>query len=243
MNGAKTIVFIHGHGLDSSIWNDLYEALSDDYQLIKPDFSALTTHNSVEAYAELVYGMLQSAEVEKAILIGHSMGGYIALAFAEHHPNKVNGLVLFNSTVFADDDPRKIKRQVTIGQLQKGGSAAFIAETIPKMFAESTKANWSDEIQKRIEIGNKLPAEALASGMQAIAARPDRSHVLQQATFPVLIIAGKEDNLIPFEKSEQMADLLNNKGQFVALDKAGHLGMIEQPDASLNLIREFLQKV
>ncbi len=242
MNKATTIVLLHGHGVDSSIWDALYEALSADYQLLKPDFSTLTNHNTIEAYAEDVYGMLQSALVEKAMLIGHSMGGYIALAFAERHPDMVSSLVLVNSTVLADDEARKIKRQEAIGQMKQHGSAVFISETIPKMFAESTKVNRADEVQKRIEMGNKMPSEALIAGVKAMATRPDRSHVVREAAFPVLVVAGKEDAIIPFDKSEQMANLLNDKGQFAALDKTGHLSMIEQPDELLRLIQEFLVK-
>lgn len=111
------------------------------------------------------------------------------------------------------------------------------------MFAESNQAALSDEIKRRIEVGSALPAEALVMGVQAIAARPDRSDVLREASFPVLIIAGKEDSIIPIDKSEQMAPLLNSRGQFVVLEKVGHLGMIEQPEDSVNLIREFLVKV
>lgn len=243
MDQKKTVVLVHGHGVDASIWDSLYTELAQDYQLIKPDFSALANHTTIEAYAEYLYSMLQAAQVDKAVLIGHSMGGYIALAFAEYHPELVSGLVLFHSTVFADDDERKAKRQAAIEQIQQQGSRAFVEETVPKMVASSHREALGEQVAKRIEIGSQLPPDALAAGVRAIAARPDRSAVLQHASFPILVIAGKEDNLVPFEKSTQMADLLNEKGVFVGLDNAGHLGMIEQPEESLRILREFLVRV
>lgn len=243
MDKAKTIVLIHGHGVDSSIWNDLYTVLTADYQVVKPDFSSQTNHGSIEAYAEELYSMLLSGQIDKATLIGHSMGGYIALAFAERYPDMVNGLVLFHSTVFADDEERKAKRKVAIQQLEEQGSSAFIEESVPKMVSDATKTKHADLVQQRVQIGNQLPAEALAMGVRAIASRPDRSQVLRDAPFPVLIIAGKEDKLIPFEKSEPMANLLNDKGRFIAMEGVGHLGMLENPEEATRLIREFLVKV
>ncbi|TAE32916.1 MAG: alpha/beta hydrolase [Cytophagales bacterium] len=240
MQPPKTIVLIHGHGVDSSIWDELYPQLSADYQVIKPDFSTLTNHGTVEAYTEHVYSLLQSAQVEKAVFIGHSMGGYIALAFAERHPNAVSGLVLFHSTVFADDDERKAKRQAAMEQIEQEGSASFIGETIPKMVAETTKAQHPNLVESLQEIGSRIPPDALVTGIRAIAARPDRSHVVRDATFPVLIIAGKNDAIIPFDKSKEMATILNDKGTFEVLEGAGHLGMIEQPERSLEILQAFL---
>ncbi|KAB7730317.1 alpha/beta fold hydrolase [Rudanella paleaurantiibacter] len=243
MNQKKTVVLLHGHGVDSSIWDTLYTELAQDYQLVKPDFSGLANHTTIEAYAEYLYSMLQAAQIDQAVLVGHSMGGYVALAFAEYHPDLVSGLVLFHSTVFADDEERKAKRQAAIEQIQQQGSRAFVEETVPKMVAPAHREKRHELVANRIEIGAQLPPDALAAGVRAIAARPDRSAVLQRATFPVLVIAGKEDNLVPFEKSIQMADLLNEKGVFVGLENARHLGMIEQPEESLRILREFLVRV
>ncbi|RYF63359.1 MAG: alpha/beta fold hydrolase, partial [Cytophagaceae bacterium] len=104
MINRPTLVFLHGHPVSPVIWDFLSSALSDDYAIVKPDFSRLTQHTSVDAYADELHGQLASSEMGACVLIGHSMGGYIALAAAEKYPDRVKGIVLFNSTAFADPD-------------------------------------------------------------------------------------------------------------------------------------------
>ena len=242
MTDQPVLCLIHGHGVDPSIWDGLYAELSSDVQIVKPDLSTLTNHNTIEAYAEHVYSLLQTAQVEQVVLIGHSMGGYIALALAEKHPEIVKGLGLFHSTAFADDEARKQKRLQAIESLEKEGSQPFIKGVIPTMFADENQEKMADTIQTLVGKGNKLPSEALKAGVQAMLARPDRTHILKEATFPVLIIAGRHDKLVLIEKSEQLFDM-PKKVQTTVLEHSGHLGMLEEPEEATNAIRRFLIKV
>lgn len=242
MTDQPVLCLIHGHGVDPSIWDGIYNELAPDVQIVKPDLSTLTHHDTIEAYAEYVYSLLQTARLANVVLIGHSMGGYIALALAEKHPEMIRGLGLFHSTAFADDDARKQKRQQAIELLEQKGSRPFIEGVVPSMFAEGNRRRMADIIRSLIEAGSQLPADALKAGIRAMQARPDRSHVLREANYPVLIIAGKEDNLVPFEKSEQLFELPANV-QTTVLEQAGHLGMLEEPEEATNAIRRFLIKV
>lgn len=242
MTDQPVLCLIHGHGVDSSIWDGLYDELSADVQIVKPDFSTLTNHDTIEAYAEELYSLLQTSGVQKVVLIGHSMGGYIALAFAESHPECLNGLGLFHSTAFADDDERKAKRQQAIEQLEQQGRGPFIEATVPNMFADENKESMAATIQTVIEKGRNLPADALKMGIKAMQGRPDRTHVLKQATFPVLLIAGRHDKLVSFEKSQELFDMPANV-QTTVLEHSGHLGMLEEPSEAVNAIRRFLIKV
>ncbi|RRB02300.1 alpha/beta fold hydrolase [Larkinella rosea] len=242
MNAKPTLVLIHGHGVDASIWNQVYDDLASDYSVVKPDLSTQSSHETIEAYAEDLFSLLQSAQLQSCVLIGHSMGGYIVLAIAEQHPDLVSGLVLLNSTAFADDEAKKQSRQKAVESLEEQGAGPFIGQTVPKMFGEDFSKNHSQEVAQYVERFSHLPAKALSAGMKAMASRPDRTHVLKDASFPVLIIAGQQDQLVPFAKSQELAAAVPN-AQTVVLEKAGHLGVIEQPDTVLKAIRNFIAEL
>ncbi|MFC5409702.1 alpha/beta fold hydrolase [Larkinella bovis] len=242
MRNKPVIVLLHGHGVNASIWDALQASLSGDYSVVKPDFSAQTHHETIEAYAEDLFSQLRAAEVQACVLVGHSMGGYIALAFAEQHPDLVRGLVLLNSTAFADTDEKKQARQKTVESLQEKGTAPFIEQTVPKMFGERFGQNRADEVQKYVSQFSTLPTEALIAGVKSIAARPDRVAVLQKATFPVLLIAGQQDQLVPFDKSQELFDQVP-QAETVVLKNAGHLGVIESPEEVTKAIQDFIGKV
>lgn len=242
MSEKPVIVLIHGHGVDAAIWNAVYDDLTTHYRVVKPDLSEQTRHETMEAYAEEVFSRLQSSQIESCVLVGHSMGGYIALAFAEQHPELVNGLVLLNSTAFADDEARKQARQKAVETMQDNGSESFIAQTVPKMFGETFSKNNSDVVQQYVQQYSLLPAEALISGVKAMALRSDRTSVLKASAFPVLIIAGQQDQLVPIEKSRELFTAVPN-AQTVVLENAGHLGMIESPDEVITAIRGFMDSL
>ncbi|GAB3313769.1 alpha/beta hydrolase [Larkinella ripae] len=242
MRNKPVIVLIHGHGVDASIWNSLYEQLATEYSVIKPDLSTQANHETIDAYAEDLLSILPAAADPSVVLIGHSMGGYIALAFAEQHPELVRGLVLVNSTAFADNEEKKKARQQAITSLQEKGSAPFIEETFPKMVGKTFAEQHSDRVEQAVERFSELPADALIAGVKAMAARPDRVQVLQNATFPVLIVAGQEDQIIPFDKSQELFGQVPN-AKTVLLEKAGHLSMIETPEDLNKAVQDFITGV
>ncbi|MBD2699340.1 alpha/beta hydrolase [Spirosoma sp. BT702] len=239
MNQSKTICLIHGHGVDASIWDGIYADLVSDAIVLKPDFSQLTNHVSIEAYAEDLYARLREIQAQNVVLVGHSMGGYIALAFADKYPGMVAALVLYHSTATADDEKRLEARRQAIDGLKTDGSAPFIQKQLPKMVAPTYPGDKTQELVKRFI---SLPADALIAGMKAIAGRPDRTHVLRNATFPVLLLLGKDDQLIPFDKTAQLADL-SPRIRVAAIDNAGHLSMTEQSEDSLRALRSFIDSL
>lgn len=236
MSQRPTICLIHGHGVDATIWDSIYADLALVYTVLTPDFSRLTTRTTIEGYAGELYSLLQSATVEQVVLVGHSMGGYIALAFAEKYPERVQGLVLFHSTPAADDPARSQVRQQAISELQTEGTVPFIRKQLPKTVAPNYPA---DKLQLLIDRYSALPAEALAAGVKAIAARPDRTDVVNNAPFPVLFVLGREDQLIPHDKVAQLAES-SSQIRVASLEQTGHMGMIEQPEASVETIRAFV---
>ena len=235
MNEKKTLVLVHGHGVDASIWDGIYADLLSDGPVLRPDFARLTNHTTIDGYADDLYGRLQAEGVNSIVLIGHSMGGYMALAFAERHPQMVRGLCLFHSTAYADDEPKKEQRRQTIEGMKTQGSAPFIEKTIPKMVASDYPAA---AVQKLVAHYRNLPVDALVAGMEAIAGRPDRTHVLRDAPFPVLLVLGKQDQLIDYDKNRTLADL-SGQISVATMEVSGHLSMIEQPDEAIAALRTF----
>ncbi len=236
MNQSLSIGLIHGHGVDASIWDGVYADLTLDNSVLKPDFSRLTNLTTIEEYADELYARLQTARVEKIVLIGHSMGGYISLAFAEKYPEMIQALVLYHSTATADDENKRQVRRQTINGLQTQGTAPFIQKQMPTMVASTYPPEKTQELVERFQ---DLPADALIVGMKAIADRPDQTDILRNASYPILLVLGHEDQLIPYDKTAQLASL-SIQISVSTIEKAGHLSMVEQPDASILAIRSFI---
>jgi pimeloyl-ACP methyl ester carboxylesterase len=242
MRDQFTIVLIHGHGVDASIWEGVYAGLVSDGTVIRPDFSRLTDLTTIEGYADDLYDRLQQEGIRNVVLIGHSMGGYMALAFAERHPEMVRGLCLFHSTAFADDETKKIQRQQVINNLSLTGSRPFLETAITNMFAPDNRDRMDGLKQELIDRFSSLPPDALQAGIRAIMSRPDRTMVVQSAPFPVLILAGRHDQLVPMEKSQALADAAP-AADLVVLESSGHLGMIEQPEQALQALNTFMARL
>jgi pimeloyl-ACP methyl ester carboxylesterase len=238
----KTLVLIHGHGVDASIWEELKNQLSGEYQILTPDISTDTDHKSIEEYADGLYQWLQESGITQCVLIGHSMGGYLTLAFVEKYPGALQGLGLFHSTAYADDDAKREQRKKTLAFMETHGAAAFIKQSAPTMYAESFAKEHPEVIKNHIEKYAQLPTEAVIAGFKAIMNRPDRTQVLQNATVPVLFIFGQEDKLISFEKNIGLSELPKDAHTLI-LAESGHMGMVEDSKATAKAIREFMEVV
>jgi pimeloyl-ACP methyl ester carboxylesterase len=237
----KAVVLLHGFGEDSTIWNDYAEVLAKDYTVILPDYSRLTHLKTIEEYADFVHGKIQEQGVEKCAVIGHSMGGYVALAFAEKYPTMVSGLGLFHSTSFADSDEKKEARTKNIEFIQKHGSALFIRTSTPNLYAEEFVKRNPELIENHIEIASQIPPEALMAGMQAMRDRPDRRAVLKALRVSVMFIIGEKDKAVsPADAKSQI--MIPKFFSSSILDNVAHMGMIEERDHCLAFLERFLLK-
>lgn len=238
----KTLVLLHGHGIDDTIWDSLDAALNEYYTIVRPNISLFTFCQSVEDYADELYRFLTNATITKFTLIGHSMGGYIALAFAEKYPDMLEGFGLFNSTAYADDEAKKHQRNQTIELLRNHGTETFIKNTAGNLFGDRYKELYPERIKAHIEHFGKLPADALIAGIVAMRNRPDRTAVLAAMPFPVLFIIGMQDKLIPFESCISLSEYPKQSYPFI-LAEAGHLGMVERPDATARMINWYMGRI
>lgn len=241
-NTRKNLVLLHGHGVDDSIWDEIYLDLHDEYTIIKPNFSAISSFSSIDEYADELHRLLLSTGIEKVTIIGHSMGGYIALAFADKYSSMLEGIGLFHSTSSADNEEKKEQRLKIAALLLKQGSEAFLRLTGPNLFGGTYKNTRTKEFKKYLNQYGQLPAQALAGGVVAMRSRPDRTHLLSSLTVPVLFILGMQDTIMPFEQIMPLTKLPKEAHHFI-LAEAGHMGMVEAPQATARIIRYFMEQI
>jgi pimeloyl-ACP methyl ester carboxylesterase len=238
----KTLVLLHGHGVNDSIWDSIDASINEYYTVVRPNISLFTFCKTIEEYADELHRFLTSSVIEKFTLIGHSMGGYIALAFAEKYPEMLEGFGLFHSTAYADDEAKKHQRNQTIDMLRNYGTETFIKNTAANMFGERFKELYPEKIKEHILRFGKLPAEALITGINAMRDRKDRTTVLAAMPFPVLFIIGMQDKILPFESCISLSEYPKQSYPFI-LAEAGHMGMVERPDASARMISWYMGRI
>lgn len=256
------VVLIHGFAEDSRIWDGQVEYLKDHYQVIVPDLpgcgqsallSTLSTKNSgketttsleeatisIEGLAHLIKQILDAEKIGPCVLIGHSMGGYIALAFAEKYPDRITAMGLFHSTAYADTPEKIAARRKGIEFIRKNGSAPFIRQSIPNLFGESSRKRHETIITTLIDRYAGFDPDSLVSYYEAMIKRPDRTGVLKQFPGPVLLIIGQEDNSVPLEQSLRQSHMAGLAFIHI-LGKSGHMGMLEESAVSNLFLYDFL---
>lgn len=237
----KVVVLLHGFGEDSAIWGGYVPFLQKDFQVVVPEYARLSNLKTIDDYADFVNDIITKKGYEKCVIIGHSMGGYIALAFAEKYPQKVLGLGLFHSTAFADAPEKKISRDKNIAFLAKHGSEAFIKTSTPALYAESFAKKYPEIVERHIEISSTLPVEALIAGMTAMRDRPDRRQVLKSLRCPVMFIIGEKDKSVSPEEAKAQIMMPKFFSSSI-LDDVAHMGMVEEPEDCLKFLGKFLLK-
>ena len=239
MKSIKTVVLLHGFGETSEIWDIIKPYFSFEYQYITLDYSRISFCQTIEEYADWLYSEIEQLKIQRFVLIGHSMGGYIALAFAEKYKPYLAGLGLFHSSAFADSDERKDTRLKTITFIEKHGSAEFIADFLPKMYADGFRKKNEVYIQKQLADNQLLPAKALIVATEAMRIRPDRTAILKNFDEPILMIIGMKDKFISYQASLKQLSFPKNPYIFI-LAHVAHAGMIEAPEVCAAAINMFL---
>lgn len=237
------VMLVHGFGEAGSVWKEQIPFLQNDYQLIVPDLpgsgrSPLTTDMSMEGLAD-VLKTIAEAEATPLTMIGHSMGGYITLAFAEKYPEQLTGFGLFHSSGFADNDEKKATRKKGIEFIRQHGAAAFLKNTTPNLFSPVTKEQNPGLIDDFIDELDNFSPEALVSYYEAMMQRPDRTAVLKASKVPVLFILGQHDVAVPFEDGLKQVNL-PEKSYIHVLRQSAHMGMLEEKAKSNSILKDYL---
>jgi len=242
---GPVVVLLHGFPENGGLWHNIVPALSVSYTVIVPDIPGagnsvplVSDTTSMEQLAHSIKAIIDNEHLDKVVLAGHSMGGYIALAFADAYPEYVKGLCLIHSTAAADTEEKKENRYKAIALIKKGGKESFLRNAIPNMFADRFKNEHPEIIEEQIKRGMQLADNSMIAYYDAMAKRPGRQEVLKSTAFPVQWIFGKEDNLIDF--SNTLAQSRLNNISFVAVyEGCGHMSMLEATDKLKFNIEEF----
>ncbi|WP_207433033.1 alpha/beta fold hydrolase [Sabulibacter ruber] len=244
---GPTLVFLHGFCESKALWTDFVKSLADLYRIILIDLpghgeSAMPTDFSMESQAEQVHETLQALNVNKCLLVGHSMGGYVSLAFAEKYPEKLRGLCLFHSSALPDSEEKKENRNKTMEFVQKHGVEKFMDSFVAPLFAEKNRQNCQRAIEKMQSIGKATPMETIMGCLQAMRDREDRTLVLRNATFPILFLVGKEDPAVPLVATLQQCHLPEQSMTYF-IGGVGHMGMFEKSLATRQTLLKFAETI
>lgn len=229
---GRLVVLIHGFAEDGDIWKNQIEFLKDHFRLIIPDLpgsgkSELIDDMSIEGMAEVIKAILLNENIESCRMAGHSMGGYITLAFAEKYPDLLSSFALVHSSAFADSEEKKANRLKSIEFIRKNGAFEFLKATIADLFTETWSSNNKEPVEQQIEKSKSFTDEAIIQYYQAMINRPDRTHVLKNFSNPILFIIGEHDKAVPFQQSMQQC-YLPNQAHIHILRNSAHMGMLEE---------------
>lgn len=220
------LVLLHGYPLDHHIWDDLILYLENDFELILPDlrgFGESSINDSVptmETFASDIAGLLEHLGIKDAAIAGHSMGGYIALAFTKLYFDKVSGLGLVATQTLADPPDKKEGRYKSAADIMENGIAGVVDTMSVKFTADETLQQRSREIMER-----QNPS-AYIGALKAMAERADTTSVLSSVNVPLVVLHGDSDELIPLNRAREVKTLVPS-AHLIELQDVGHLPMME----------------
>lgn len=236
---GKPVVLLHGLALDGSIWNEVVRLYSDQARFIVPDLRGHGKTNtgdangSLEQLADDLFALVNYLQLDKFILAGHSMGGYVSLVFAEKYPERLDGLIMVTSNA-RSDPPEKQAARFSEAELAIRSGMVALAETMVQKFTSP------DEIRQHVlPIIENTDPRGFANAQHAIGSRKNQLTVLGNLVLPVLAIAGSDDQLMKPEVAYEMAQA-SRSGSVVVLPGVGHLPMLEEPLALGALIVSML---
>jgi pimeloyl-ACP methyl ester carboxylesterase len=251
MEKKKTVILLHGFGEDHKVFKSQLDMLSAFYDVFAPDLpgsgalskAAIPMENaSINLLAEWVNSFLMDRGIESCIMFGHSMGGYVTLAFAEKFPEKLEAIGLIHSTAYADSEEKKNTREKAIVFIKEKGGYLFLKTAIPNLFGAVFKQQSPQKVQMLLEESRRFKDDWLVWYYRAMINRPDRSNVLKQAKVQVLIVAGDEDMAAPVtDLSAQAA--LPEICHFHLLKETGHMGMLEREAAMNEILLNFMSTI
>jgi len=233
------LVLLHGYPLDHSIWEPLAARLENEYDLIMPDLRGFgetqvaETDFKMSEYAADLAGLLDQLDIEKAAVVGHSMGGYVALEFVRAHPKRVLGLGLVSSQTLADTPERKAGRHQEAEAILAHGVKDVAEGMSGKLTAKPDLQAWLKELILR-----QRPA-GLAGALRAMAERPDMTSLLAGFDLPLALVHGSDDALIPIERARS-AKVTVPGAHLTEIPDAGHMPMMEAPLETAEGLREWL---
>jgi pimeloyl-ACP methyl ester carboxylesterase len=242
---GTAVVLLHGFLENSTMWNGFVPELSKKYRIITIDLLGhgqthpLNYVQTMEDNADMVLSVLNELRIRKAIFAGHSMGGYVALAFADLFPNIVKGIALVNSTAKADSADRKINRDRAIVAV-KQNYASFVRMSVANLFSEDNRERLENEIEAVKLEALKTPLQGIVASLEGMKIRKDRETLFKDGKFPILLILGKKDPVLNYD--ENVVQQKHSSVELVTFGD-GHMSSIENRDELLAALQSFFKKL
>jgi len=245
---GDAIVLIHGFPLTREIWNAQADELAHDKLVIRPDLRGMGRSSVtdgpylMETLAADIAAVLDAMGIDEAALVGHSMGGYVAMAFCRMYTERVTKLALVCSRLAPDSEPAARAREDLADRAEREGAVDAIVDAyLPKLFAPATLQQRSPVIDRAREIARSNDARGAAAMLRGMAQRTGSYDIAQELDMPVLIVAGAADQIVPVPEAEGMRRAFP-AADLKMLGRSGHLPMLEEPGALTGLLLEFLRR-
>ncbi|HEV8511873.1 MAG TPA: alpha/beta hydrolase [Cyclobacteriaceae bacterium] len=238
---GKPVLLIHGFCETHEIWNGFAEKLSEAFEVFAIDLPGFgdsplpATPFTIQDVAKDLLNWIDQENIRSPFLVGHSLGGYTALAMAKQGQEKISGLCLFNSTPYPDSDDRKSNRNKVIEFVKKNGVDPFIDTYVPGLFLDKKHPAIPDVYK----IARRTSEETLLAYTSAMRDRPSSIDFLKEFQKPLLTITGDNDSIISVESVREFGHLAKTSWVHI-LENTGHMGMFEQPDKALRILSDFM---
>lgn len=243
--GEKCVVLLHGYLESMYVWDDFVKLLTPDVRVIVVDIPGHGISevkgevHTMEMVADILHEMLKSLGIEKVTMVGHSMGGYVTLAFCARHPEQLEALVLLSSSPFPDTELKRENRRREIA-LVRAGKKDALARVAPETgFAPHNRSRLKDYIDDLVECVHITEDDGIVALLGGMIARVDQNEMLRQSGIRQLFILGKHDAYIPVEAAQEFI-ALNPQAKVVWLEDSGHMGFIEEPEACAKALLDFV---
>jgi len=245
---GHVIVLLHGYLESAEVWNGFAEELASKFRVIIVDLpgSGLSdiygnTH-SMEFMAAVIKELIDHLGITKIFVAGHSLGGYVTLAFLELFCDRLSGYCLFHSSPFPDTPELIEKRKREIEIVKMGKKNLMYPDNVVRMFASSNLEKFAKELQRSKDIASRIPEGGIIAVLNGMMIRPSRLSLMEQGKVPCLWILGTMDNYIPCELIQTRVNLPSN-AKTVILSNSGHMGFIEERENSLKAIADFVYRL
>ena len=242
---GATIILLHGFLENQKMWLEFLPELSKRNRVITFDLlghgasECIGYVHSMEDQADMIHNVLADLKIRKVILVGHSMGGYVALAFAELYPEYTKALILINSTSRADSEERKTNRDRAIKAVKKDFTS-FVRLSIGNLFSEENRIKIPEEIEKVKLDALQTPQQGIIAALEGMKIRKDREIILHKNAFPKMLVLGEKDAVLNYY--ETVVQVENTDVELVTFPN-GHMSHIENKDETIKVIADFIKKV
>jgi 3-oxoadipate enol-lactonase len=247
IGSGPTVVLVHGYPFNRTMWDEQVAALRDNYRVIRLDLRGHGESEATEGPASMslmaqdIASVMDGVGVDRAVIGGLSMGGYVALAFYQLFPSRVEKLLLADTRAQADTEEAKKVRAEQVQKILAEGMAGIADAMLPKLLAPETVSKRPEVVKRVRDMMLQTKPEGAAAALRGMAQREDRTARLADIQVPTLIIVGREDAITPLADSEKMHAAIAGS-QLTVIENAGHVSNIEQPEQFNRTLRDFLDK-